>query len=430
MPGPPYELGVIFAEEFRRQIRRKGFMFFTVLIVVLLVGAIPVTPVVVSLADTATDGGDSEPETREAPALRYGYVDTAGILPDELELEGAPKRYADKDEGLLAVRSSEIDTLFVLPADYIESGRIEDYWTTRGRGALWADNSYAERHFRAFLKRGLTSGLDLPDRVERAFDTGYMDEFDVRGDASDVGGSDSGFAQGLVELGAMMMFAVLLIFAVMMSGVTTIRSVSEEKETRMIELLITSASPMSIMSGKLLAVVFAGLAHMAVWVLVGAFAVPAIFDRIPGAGELAISGPSLVIVASCFVLGYLLFSSLSMFLGTLANTIEEGQRLTSILGILVGVPVWATGLIVNVPDWSLLKVLTYVPFFAPTLLIVRRGAGSDMTNVEIAAALAVVALSAVAMTWLAARAFSVGILLSGQSLTNPRNLLAALRRPD
>ena len=430
MPGLPYELGVIFAVEFRRQIRSKGFMFFTVLIVVLLVGAIPITPIVVSLVDSATGGDESEVDTRESPSSRYGYVDPAGILPDDLSLEGAPKRYGGKDEGLTAVRSGDIDTLFVLSPDYIESGRIEDYWTTRERGAVWADNSGAERGFRAFLKRGLTSGLDLPDRVERAFDTGYMEEFDVPGDASGVGESGAGFAQGLVELGAMMMFAVLLLFAVMMSGVTIIRSVSEEKETRMIELLITSASPMSILSGKLLAVVLAGLAHMAVWVLVGAFAVPAIFDQVPGAGELAISGPSLIIVASCFALGYLLFSSLSMFLGTLANSVEEGQRLTSILSILVGMPVWATGLIVNVPDWPLLKVLTYVPFFAPTLLMVRRGAGSDMTNVEVAAALAVVAVSAVAMTWLAARAFSVGILLSGQRLTNPRNLIAALRRPE
>ena len=430
MPGVPYELGVIFAVEFRRQIRSKGFMFFTVLIVVLMVGAIPITPVVVSLVDSATGGDESEVDTRESPSPRYGYVDPAGILPDDIVLEGGPKRYGGKDEGILAVRSGEIDTLFVLPADYIASGRIEDYWTTRERGAVWADNSDAERGFRAFLKRGLTSGLDLPDRVERAFDTGYMEEYDVPADASAVGESGAGFAQGLVELGAMMMFAVLLLFAVMMSGVTIIRSVSEEKETRMIELLITSASPMSILSGKLLAVVLAGLAHMAVWVLVGAFAVPAIFDQIPGAGELAISGPSLIIVASCFALGYLLFSSLSMFLGTLANSVEEGQRLTSILSILVGMPVWATGLIVNVPDWPLLKVLTYVPFFAPTLLMVRRGAGSDMTNVEVAAALAVVALSAVAMTWLAARAFSVGILLSGQRLTNPRNLIAALRQPE
>lgn len=429
MPGLPYELQVIFAEEFRRQIRNKVFMFFTVLIVVLMVVAIPITPVIVSLVDSATGGDDSEAGTRETPSLRYGYVDPAGILPDDLAVEGAPKRYAGKDEGLSAVRSGEIDTLFVLPVDYIDSGRIEDYWTTRERGAVWADNFDAERSFRAFLKQGLTTGLDLPDRVERAFDTGYMEEFDVPGDTGGVGESDSGLAQGLVELGASMLFAILLIFAIMTGGVTIIKSVSEEKETRMIELLVTSASPMSILSGKLLAVVLAGLAHMSVWVLAGAFLVPAIFDRIPGAGELAISGPSLVIVAFCFALGFLLFTSFAMVIGTVVNSVEEGQRLTGILSVLVGLPVWATGLIVNVPDWPLLKVLTYVPFFAPTLVMVRRGAGSDMTNVEVAAALAVVAVSAAAMTWLAARAFSVGILLAGQSMANPRNLIAALRRP-
>ena len=58
--------------------------------------------------------------------------------------------------------------------------------------------------------------------------------------------------------------------AVMTGGGTIIRSVSEEKETRMVELLITSASPLSILAGKLLAVVLAGLAHIAVWIAVGA----------------------------------------------------------------------------------------------------------------------------------------------------------------
>ena len=73
----------------------------------------------------------------------------------------------------------------------------------------------------------------------------------------------------------------------------------------MLEMLVTSASSMPILAGKLLAVVLAGLVSIAVRITVGALATPAILDRIPNIGDLTISGSSLVIVPFCFVLGYL-----------------------------------------------------------------------------------------------------------------------------
>ena len=328
------------------------------------------------------------------------------------------------------MRSGRIDTLFVLPADYIESGRIEDYWTTRERGPVWASNGRAEAEFRAFLRARLTAGRDIPAELSRAIDPGWFEQFDVPDTPGGIEETGASVAQGLVELLALLLFAALFMVAVMTGGGTIIRSVSEEKETRMVELLITSASPLSILAGKLLAVVLAGLAHIAVWIAVGALVTPVIFDRIPGTGELAISGSSLVIVAFCFVLGYVLFSAFSMFVGTVVNSTAEGQRQMGLLSLLVGLPIWMTGLIVNIPDALILKIATYVPFFAPTLIMVRRGAGSDMSDGEIAAALAIVAVTAVGMTWVAARVFSVGILLSGQSVGSPRNLLAALRRAE
>ena len=78
--------------------------------------------------------------------------------------------------------------------------------------------------------------------------------------------------------------------------------------------------------------------------------------------------------------------------------------------MLVGLPVRLTGLIINVPDFILLKVLTYVPFTAPTMIMMRLGAGSELSNAETATALALVAVAAVVMTWVAARTFSVGIV--------------------
>ena len=437
MPGLSYELRIIFAEEFRRQVRNKGFMFFTVLIVVVMVAAIPVTSLVVNLFEDAQEegvGGTAAP----APASddvggiesTFGYVDPAGILPGAAKTESSLREFDGRDEGIEAVRRGEIDTLFVLPADYVESGRIEDYWTTRDRGPVWANNGEAESYFRAFLKEALIYGRQFPPSVDRAFDTGYFEQFDVEEDASAIEESGANVAQGLVELLALILFGVLLMIAVMTGGGTIIRSVAEEKETRMVEMLITSASPISILTGKLMAVVLAGLMHIAIWILVGAFATPAILDQVPGAGELTISARSLVIVAFCFVLGYVLFSAFSMFVGTVVSSSAEGQRQTGLLSVLVGLPIWLVGLIINVPDFILLKVLTYVPFTAPTMIMMRLAAGSELSNVEVAIALALVAVAALVMTWIAARTFSVGILLSGQSITSPRSLLAAIRGSD
>ena len=87
MPGLPYELRIIFAEEFRRQVRNKGFMFFTVLIVVVMVAAIPVTGFVVGLLEDAQEEvvGEATAPGQEADGggveYTFGYYDPAGILP-------------------------------------------------------------------------------------------------------------------------------------------------------------------------------------------------------------------------------------------------------------------------------------------------------------------------------------------------------------
>ena len=182
-----------------------------------------------------------------------------------------------------------------------------------------------------------------------------------------------------MEIGELLipiLFGVLLVIAVVTGSSTILSSVAEEKETRMIEMLVTSAAPLSIMSGKLLALGLAGLIQIAVWVIAGAFALPAIFDRIPSGGELTITPDLMALVVVTFIVGYLLFAALALFMAALVPSTQDSQRQMSLLGILPFVPYWLVGLFINVPDTVIIQVLTYFPFTAPTMIMLRLGLGS------------------------------------------------------
>jgi ABC-2 type transport system permease protein len=266
-----------------------------------------------------------------------------------------------------------------------------------------------------------------PDIFARALNPANYQTFDVLDDGTATEAAP--VAQVLGEMMVPMLFGVLLMIAVLTGAGSVLRSVAEEKETRMIEMLVTTAAPGSILAGKLLAVVSAGLIHIAVWITVGAFAVPEIFDRIPNGGELTISAGLLATVSVSFVLGYFLFSVLAIFIGSVVSSAAEGQRQTGLLSLLVCLPIWMSGLFLNQPDGTIVEILTYFPFTAPTMLMIRLGVGSEMSAGEVAGILAIVGATGLAMLWVSARVFRAGILLSGQRITG-RNVFEALRHAD
>ncbi|UCG83893.1 MAG: ABC transporter permease, partial [Dehalococcoidia bacterium] len=175
---------------------------------------------------------------------------------------------------------------------------------------------------------------------------------------------------------------------------------------------------------------FAGLIQTAVWVTVGAFALPAVFDRIPGGGELTISAGLLALVVVAFILGYFLYSALALFIATLVSSTQDAQRQTGLLTLGIFLPVWMLGLWMNAPDHILAQIFTYYPFTAPTMIMIRLGIGTGtISGGEIALALGIVAATALLLLWVASRVFRAGILLSGQRI-RPRNVMEALRHAD
>ena len=227
--------------------------------------------------------------------------------------------------------------------------------------------------------------------------------------------------QSLERLFVPMILAVLLPIASMFGAGAMARSFTEDNETRMIEMLVTSAPTFSVMAGKLAALVATGLVYIALWITVATFAIAAISGWMTGGVLVFNMSPGLLVtVLVTSVLGYSLFTTLGLLVGTLASSPVTAQRRMSILALFAALPL--ANLIIDFPD----AVLPYIPLTAPYALMLRL-AREDVSYGETAAILAFVAATGLVALWTGARIFRARILLSGQRKTLG-NVWTALRR--
>ena len=208
-----------------------------------------------------------------------------------------------------------------------------------------------------------------------------------------------------------------------------VRSVSEEKESRLVEVVITSVSPTSFMAGKLLGVLAVSLAQAAVWIVTAAITIPVMFDRIPGFGGFTISAGLWLTIIGCLVTGYLLIATLAVLVGAVAPSSREAAGYGGWLSMVEFVPIWFAGFLIWQPDGLPGRLLSYIPFTASSGILVRLGGGGQMSWWKISLSLAAVAVVAVIFLWVGIRIFRAAILMRGQSFTRG-NLRKALNSSE
>ena len=409
---------VIFSEELRGHLRSRWYLFFTAAVVVLLVIAMLVVPLFQGEEDT------SGATTAPGEDLRQiGFLDQSGLFP-ALGQQSGPVRYPSEGAGLEAVARGEIDSFYVITEDYLQSGTVEEYAEFEGR---FPSNTGEESVLRALLVDGLITGRVDPGVTARVLDPARFESFRVAED-----GTATELTPMAVEIGGLlvpMLFAALLGMGLAVGFGYMIQSVSEEKESRLVEVVITSASPLSIMGGKLLALGTIGLLQAAVWIVAAAFTVPVMFGGIAGVGEFTISAGLWATIIACFIMGYFLTTTLAIFVGAIAPSSREAGRLGGWIPVLGFAPFWFSGFLMMSPDGWVGRLLSYIPFVAPTGLLVRIGAGGEMGAWQIAAALAGVAATSVVALWVSTRVFRAAIFMRGQNFTR-HNLWVALRDAD
>ncbi len=188
-----------------------------------------------------------------------------------------------------------------------------------------------------------------------------------------------------------------------------LNSVIEEKSSRVLEVLMASASVPEIMGGKILGVAGVTATVLGLWLGAGAVAGFALAPQVAADIVGALLNRGLVVYFAIFLMGgYLTYAALFTAIGAFCETTREAQTLLAPVMLLLTVPIlFMTQAIVH-PDAPLVAILSWIPPFTPFLMPARIAA--EPPAWELAASAGLMAATAAASLWLSARAFAAGAL--------------------
>ncbi len=215
-------------------------------------------------------------------------------------------------------------------------------------------------------------------------------------------------------------FMYLIFLGIVSMGQYMISSIIEEKNSRIIEVLLSAVSPFELMAGKIVGLAAVSLAVMALWGVAAYGA--ARWRGIP----IGVDAELLIYCLVYYILGFVLFSAILAGIGSICNTIKETQSLMMPIMLLFIIPLIAWPRLAQEPNGELARVLSYVPPATPMVMVLRLSSGTGIWTGEVVLSILALSLGVLAALWAAAKLFRTGILLYGKR-PSAREILRWLR---
>ncbi len=348
----------------------------------------------------------------ETITIPTGYVDYAGII-ITVPAEQADnfRAFADEAAAVAALRAGEVESYYVIAADYVQTGNVIEY-------SLDAQLiSSTDDAVEALLRDNLLHMLDdsaLAARVKRPANIVR------RGPPPPT----FRFLPADLDLGRLASAGLvvgLFAFIINIGGALLPRALQREAETRVLEMLITSTTPEQFIGGKLLGLTTLALGQASISLLAGVL----VYGNAPGGGGPAALPPILLTVGLPYLmLGYLAYSGAMLSVAALWPTLAESFQLQAIMRLITLTPLAGVLFILPNADSAISIALTINPITSP-LLMPFRILITDVPGWQIGAGLAALVLWAAFSVWVSMRLFRAQSLLTGRTPT-PKAVWAAL----
>ncbi len=347
-----------------------------------------------------------------------GYVDQAGLvkqIPDQLPADSKMKQdelraYPDQAAAQAALAAKDINKYYVVPADFIKTGNLLVVDSNFSVFNSLDNNNYFEYVIRLNLVGDSNLAVMLADPTAQIKTQALAPQSEKKN-------------EGAGSFGVP--FAVLMIFylVITMTGSFMLQSVTKEKESRTIEVLLVSLRPRDLMLGKILGLGVVALLQMAVW---GSAMFIFSGGSLSGLSALGLSAGFFVWAFLYFILGYLVYASLLGALGALAPSTREGTQFTFIVLLPLFIPLMMNTALIEAPNGGVSTFLSLFPLTSPVTMITRLAAGNVPIE-QLLLGLVLLAITTYGIIVFSARFFRADTLLSFSAL-NFKRIVQEIRR--
>lgn len=344
-------------------------------------------------------------EDIEKQTFSISYTDDSGLVKPEYLTAAGAEAIDDKQTGIEAVKSGKRDAYFYYPSDPATQP-IEVY----GKEVGIFDNGRYEAVARNLI------GASVESTVTPSLVAVIKDSSQVNFTAYRDGSSYDGIRQMILPG----IFLVLFYFLIAFFGNQMLTSTTEEKENRVIEMILTTIEARTLIIGKIISLVVLALIQAALIVLPALIGYLLIHDRLSlpalDLSSLPVDPTRIAIGAAVFLASFLLFTGLLVAIGAAVPTAKEAGGFFGIIMMLVFGPLYAVTLFVSTPDAPLVKFLSLFPLTAPIPLMLRNAAG-NLSVGEAGLGITILVATATVIMLIAVRIFRYGALEYSRKLS-------------
>ncbi len=399
--------------EYLRTVRRRGYLFGTLLLPI----GIAVLMGVSMFFSTA--GFDDDGQARGTIVV----VNESDVAITEFRTATASLDTTSAEDAAARLDEGQISEYYVLAEDFRETRDVTRIETGGGFDISrleGAENN--EGLLRYVIRDALLREAGVPEDDIAAILQGVtINVVTVEGDA--VSGAD--VAAGIAMP---MIFVAIFMISIFMTSGYLLQSVTEEKENRVVEIVLSSVPATPLMAGKIIGLGGAGLTQVAIWVGSALIAIPLLSSQIPDLGPIDLDPTMLLLALLYFVLGYLAFGAIFAAIGAIAPGNREAQQYSGFLGFAAAVPFIVFSVFLADLSSPVVLALTLFPLTSPTAMLIVLGVSDGIPWPLVGASLTSLTLFALLATWASARIFRATVLLYGVR-PSLQQLIGAVRSP-